>query len=175
MSFQRFLTAFAVAATPLCISAARANVVFDWEGACTVGCSGTAKAVLTLTDAYVFGDPVTSTSFVSLAYTSSDITVDFPPPLLFTGGLNADGPITSLVFIIRGTSGSPQFNLDDTGTWELATAVAADAGVRGFFFPSTGSAIPEPSTWAMMLLGFAGLGFAGYWKTRNNTRLSSPV
>jgi hypothetical protein len=23
-------------------------------------------------------------------------------------------------------------------------------------------AIPEPSTWAMMLLGFAGLGYAGY-------------
>ena len=24
------------------------------------------------------------------------------------------------------------------------------------------TAAPEPSTWAMMLLGFAGLGFAGY-------------
>ena len=27
--------------------------------------------------------------------------------------------------------------------------------------------VPEPSTWAMMLLGFAGLGFAGYRKARN--------
>jgi PEP-CTERM motif len=26
------------------------------------------------------------------------------------------------------------------------------------------AAIPEPSTWAMMLLGFAGLGFAAYRK-----------
>jgi hypothetical protein len=25
---------------------------------------------------------------------------------------------------------------------------------------------PEPSTWAMMLVGFAGLGFAGYRKSR---------
>jgi PEP-CTERM motif len=25
-------------------------------------------------------------------------------------------------------------------------------------------AVPEPSTWAMMALGFAGLGFAGYRK-----------
>jgi hypothetical protein len=29
-----------------------------------------------------------------------------------------------------------------------------------------GSAVPEPSTWAMMLLGFAGLGFAGYRRAR---------
>ena len=27
------------------------------------------------------------------------------------------------------------------------------------------SAVPEPSTWAMMLLGFAGLGFFGYRRT----------
>jgi PEP-CTERM motif len=32
---------------------------------------------------------------------------------------------------------------------------------------STG--IPEPSTWAMMLLGFAGLGYAGY-RTRKGAR-----
>ena len=30
------------------------------------------------------------------------------------------------------------------------------------FDASTVSTVPEPSTWAMMLLGFAGLGFAGY-------------
>jgi hypothetical protein len=26
--------------------------------------------------------------------------------------------------------------------------------------------IPEPSTWAMMLIGFAGLGYAGYRRAR---------
>ena len=36
------------------------------------------------------------------------------------------------------------------------------------------SAVPEPSTWAMMLLGFAGLGFAGYRKARSaRTALSA--
>ena len=30
----------------------------------------------------------------------------------------------------------------------------------------TGGAVPEPSTWAMMLLGFAGLGFIGYRRAR---------
>jgi hypothetical protein len=29
------------------------------------------------------------------------------------------------------------------------------------------SGVPEPSTWAMLLLGFAGLGFAGYRRTKN--------
>jgi hypothetical protein len=29
-------------------------------------------------------------------------------------------------------------------------------------------AAPEPSTWAMMLIGFAGLGFAG-WRTQRKT------
>jgi PEP-CTERM motif len=31
-----------------------------------------------------------------------------------------------------------------------------------------GGAVPEPSTWAMMLVGFAGLGFAGYRSTRKS-------
>jgi PEP-CTERM motif len=34
------------------------------------------------------------------------------------------------------------------------------------------NAIPEPSTWAMMLLGFAGLGFAGY---RAKAKLALPA
>jgi hypothetical protein len=31
---------------------------------------------------------------------------------------------------------------------------------------ATGSSVPEPATWAMMLVGFAGLGFAGYRASR---------
>jgi hypothetical protein len=33
--------------------------------------------------------------------------------------------------------------------------------------------VPEPSTWAMMLLGFAGLGFAGYRASRKNIALAA--
>jgi PEP-CTERM motif len=33
-------------------------------------------------------------------------------------------------------------------------------------FSLKGALVPEPSTWAMMLLGFAGLGFAGYRQAR---------
>jgi hypothetical protein len=55
-----------------------------------------------------------------------------------------------------------------------------DVGTGGCGSPPGGSsgggsggttpAIPEPSTWAMMLLGFAGLGFAGYRKTAGKSR-----
>jgi hypothetical protein len=36
------------------------------------------------------------------------------------------------------------------------------AGLSKSVGPIPLNAAPEPSTWAMMLLGFAGLGFAGY-------------
>jgi hypothetical protein len=38
-------------------------------------------------------------------------------------------------------------------------------------FSLSGTTVPEPSTWAMMLLGFAGLGFVTY--RRRNTALAN--
>jgi PEP-CTERM motif len=35
------------------------------------------------------------------------------------------------------------------------------------------SSIPEPSTWAMMALGFAGLGLAGWRKTKGAAALAA--
>jgi hypothetical protein len=48
-----------------------------------------------------------------------------------------------------GNNSAPDWELDDV------SVVAGSSGV-----------IPEPSTWAMMLLGFAGLAFAGYRGSR---------
>jgi hypothetical protein len=50
----------------------------------------------------------------------------------------------------------------------LGYSLVAD-GSGGFGFDyAFGGAVPEPSTWAMMLLGFAGLGFAGYRRARKS-------
>jgi hypothetical protein len=40
--------------------------------------------------------------------------------------------------------------------------VSLDGTVTYTFTPTVPGAVPEPSTWAMMLLGFAGLGYARY-------------
>ena len=48
----------------------------------------------------------------------------------------------------------------------LNAAVTMDTNNVGPGSCGGGGAVPEPSTWAMMLLGFAGLGFAGYRRAR---------
>jgi PEP-CTERM motif len=55
-------------------------------------------------------------------------------------------------------------NGDVTGTGGNGIDVLAYAQAG---LPPPGG-IPEPSTWAMMLLGFAGLGFAGYRKAKES-------
>jgi PEP-CTERM motif-containing protein len=54
------------------------------------------------------------------------------------------------------------------GQWADAAGGVASAGdpVQGYFVEF--SVVPEPSTWAMMLIGFAGLGIAGYRRTKNS-------
>ena len=54
---------------------------------------------------------------------------------------------------------------DDNAVTQFATAGGdfLEATVSNVTVTVTASApVPEPSTWAMMLLGFAGIGFAGY-------------
>jgi hypothetical protein len=67
--------------------------------------------------------------------------------------------------------GTPNVNiLNADGTLSDFVNVAND-GVNGaatVTFVSDPTAVPEPSTWAMMLLGFAGLAFAGY-RSRGRT------
>jgi hypothetical protein len=62
--------------------------------------------------------------------------------------------------IILGSNLGP--NIDLTFGYTL---VADGSGGFGFEL-AIGGAVPESSTWAMMLIGFGGLGFAGYRRAR---------
>ena len=74
-------------------------------------------------------------------------------------------------------SGDP---LSDTSTYDNQTFVRLDVtpgvyewtwGVganQNFTLEIGAGAVPEPSTWAMMLIGFAGLGYAGHRASRKS-------
>ena len=69
----------------------------------------------------------------------------------------------------NGNQGSPANNqwVTITGLDSFTTVDFHAAGKNAFEF-SLGSGVPEPSTWAMMALGFAGLGYAGF---RRNSKV----
>ena len=74
-------------------------------------------------------------------------------PAPFIGLLSDSRNITSLVFLA-----DMLFSQDQTALGTVSLNVNLHPGV------------PEPSTWAMMLLGFAGLGFLAY--RRRDTKLA---
>jgi len=75
----------------------------------------------------------------------------------------ADGPITfrsELDFTVNLAAGTHTIALQSTRLFAPAS------GVRSQYFDNVSldvtAAVPEPSTWAMMILGFAGVGFMTY-------------
>jgi hypothetical protein len=49
----------------------------------------------------------------------------------------------------------------------IHTTTFGGGEIRGFL-----TAVPEPSTWAMMILGFAGVGFMAYRRSRKDQGLA---
>lgn len=64
----------------------------------------------------------------------------------------------------QGSQGNPQDNqwVTITGLAPFTTVEFADTSSKNAFEFSLGSGVPEPSTWAMLALGFAGLGYAAF-------------
>jgi PEP-CTERM motif len=171
-------------------SAARANIVFDFSGECTSGCTGTATDVLTLADSYTFGTDLTLADFISFTYSSSarDFEIlhfESPPEgLPIVGGLNANDSVNArgIFGIVPLPNIFPFFQVNADGFVAFTGVTRMDKGStfsfrREITTTSPGGdtgAVPEPSTWAMMLLGFATLGLAGY-RAKRKGRGSSGV
>jgi hypothetical protein len=82
-------------------------------------------------------------------------------------------------FSFRITTADPTASDGDTGQWSIKAQIQAqwfDITINNFRtdtfnFNDTVNVtdpVPEPSTWAMMLIGFAGLGFAAYRQSRKS-------
>jgi hypothetical protein len=112
---------------------------------------------------------------------SSSVFVVVPPPPIDFTSIN-NGTIAGRL-LLTVTGGSIGFNTNDLALWDVNSASSLGAtgdsltwtvlhplgDLRNIVF---GGGVPEPSTWAMMLLGFAGLGYAGYRSAARGRRQS---
>ena len=153
---------------------AHAATVFDFSGVCDAGCTGTATGVLTLVD--FFDDDngmVNAATFISFEYLSSSrsFVITLADGGSAGGTLYDDGsPFGGLT--VSSPAGLPSFQatseqfdaatMPDPGTDDVGSSVS---------FVQVSGAIPEPSPWAMMLLGFASLGQAGYRRANSRANL----
>ena len=127
----------------------------DFENVGTVTVSIGGGTAVTFTDpTQVFSDQSLSTvGFEDLAV---DDILDSISTSFATYDLKTSiGPIVGSSEII------PVASFPTTGGAFVLTSVGESAT-----FTAATSAIPEPSSWAMMLIGFAGLGYAGYRRAR---------
>jgi hypothetical protein len=83
------------------------------------------------------------------------------------------GPLTTVFNSGAETSEIPTMFAVAPGTHQyVLDYVEGNGSPSDLIFTTTGG-VPEPATWAMMLLGFAGLGFAGFRKAKTSVALSA--
>ena len=115
----------------------------------------------------VFSGPVTLSSAGTLAFDSIiNFTTDFAynpaDGSLLVQIVNTGGGSTTAFDYGPNAAFSRVFDFSSPGA---SGVVDIGDGLATEFLTAT-SVVPEPSTWAMMLLGFAGLGFVGHRRTR---------
>jgi len=101
-----------------------------------------------------------------LANTFYDIGID-------THTVTGDPQVTDVVFgntVDPGVLARPAVAL---GALYFHTVGGVDPNSDGPYEAIVNVSVPEPSTWAMMLLGFAGLGCAGYRSTRKRAAFAA--
>jgi PEP-CTERM motif len=106
-------------------------------------------------------DTTTQSNWSASITTNTIFNFQFGGPIVYSFlYLNNDGPSVNGIDndIAPGqSSGNFFFNVAPASDFTLFLVNDINGGTTNVSFSS---AVPEPSTWAMMLIGFAGLGFA---------------
>jgi hypothetical protein len=117
--------------------------------------------------------PITSPNgFWQVAIPTIIETKDSPDSVSLSGSITAMNTGTSGPFSFTFDALSVQpipaiFETSGNESFSAAIAFAADGNqMLGYGLGVGAGIVPEPSTWAMILLGFAGLGWAGYRASR---------
>jgi hypothetical protein len=174
-----------VAVAVLASAPARAVTVVDFSGS-TEGCFGTGCTVassasvgqLSFTGGTFTGIPAgpVTVGFGSLNLGNGTTTYDttFTLDISFTvpSGSGSNDFDASVTGNVHGNDGSVTINFDNApetfnyngGSFTVSvndlTISLGDPNIQGTIALTAG--VPEPSTWAMMMLGFAGVGFMAY-------------
>jgi hypothetical protein len=127
---------------------------YTFTGVCA-DFTGDGIGTLTLEN-YVLGQPLADGNFVSFSYHSNLISFSITAADLgfIQGIISGPFPSTETVTIDGDQVGS-FLESNTSGFWCAGVSCEGDLGSTHSW---NGAAAPEPSTWAMMLLGFAGLG-----------------
>ena len=123
------------------------TVTFDYAFAQQYGYNGDTHQAWTVD---LGGDPSQQTPSALYNLGQHNFSGWFADTMTFVAG----GPTETLSFLATGSPAVPPFALLDGVTFSQ-------------------DAVPEPATWAMMLLGFASLGFVGYRRAKK--RAAAPV
>jgi hypothetical protein len=150
-------------------NAARADIVtFDVSGTFNTpgGISLTGTFTADTGTGFVTGADLTVGGFAE-TFTEFFASPFFPDPILWMLGRDASNPDVGgelFVNLSGGFSGGTILS----GSLLLCGLISCNpyaSDLTGTFTPQI-AAVPEPSTWAMLLLGFAGIGFMAYRRKR---------
>lgn len=168
------LFTFSVTGLIGCCGSANSTADGGGGGMNIVGANGlsnlSGNSTVPLVGVFVAADPFGAAAPAPLDFDVSSLTTLFSPLLNqvfyigdgLTGNNNSLGAVQTFaapsgatalyigVIDANGFGGNSGFYADNPGSLDVTVGV------------STVSGVPEPSTWAMMLLGFAGVGFTAY-------------
>jgi hypothetical protein len=169
------------------LAGATGTLVFTYNiHGVTSGPFAKGRVLVTVDDAAVYTDPAAAVAFLQY-FDGGDLGVDSEGGLGIA--INFDSPNDIETYLeVYSESGFIDFNstvelvgiqafnsagkpvsatITGDGGFDYSALAASNAAALGL----NAGAVPEPSTWAMLLIGFAGLGYAGYRRATPNQRL----